>query len=223
MFTGYNTIMKQRIRKGGVQTARGFLFELTGGDVSLDFANTVDLRPTRQPRELIPRYEDLLSWGRQARLLSTGKIATLRKMAKRNPAGAIAAHRRAIEAREVLFQIFAHLAEGKRVSRRVLSKWNRILPQSIAHYEMVADQHGFTWTLRPENLQFDSLLWPVIHSAIQLLTGPNASRIRMCAGANCNWVFLDESKRGNRRWCDMTVCGNRAKARAFYTRKKHQS
>ncbi|MCI0410541.1 MAG: CGNR zinc finger domain-containing protein [Acidobacteria bacterium] len=34
-------------------------------------------------------------------------------------------------------------------------------------------------------------------------------------------MFLDRSKRGNRRWCDMTVCGNRAKARRFYLRKKN--
>lgn len=48
-------------------------------------------------------------------------------------------------------------------------------------------------------------------SAVRLLaTLPNA-RLRACE--DCDWLFLDLSRGGRRRWCDMAVCGNRAKAR----------
>jgi predicted RNA-binding Zn ribbon-like protein len=42
------------------------------------------------------------------------------------------------------------------------------------------------------------------------------SAIRMCADVRCGWLFLDPS--GRRRWCEMAVCGNRAKARRYTQR-----
>ena len=41
------------------------------------------------------------------------------------------------------------------------------------------------------------------------------SRIKVCAEPNCRWAFLDLSRNGSRRWCDMSECGNRAKNRAW--------
>jgi predicted RNA-binding Zn ribbon-like protein len=142
-------------------------------------------------------------------------------MAKANPARAERIRRKAIDVRECLFEIVSNLAGKREISKEVIQNWNRIVSESQSRYEMVPDnQHGLTWRIRSKTYGLDAPLWPVIHSAIQLLTGPNASRIRKCHGQNCNWIFLDTSRRGNRRWCDMTVCGNRAKARSFYERKK---
>ncbi len=45
-------------------------------------------------------------------------------------------------------------------------------------------------------------------------------RTRICP--NCDWLFVDNSKNGSRLWCDMKVCGNRAKARAHYERKRRR-
>lgn len=42
--------------------------------------------------------------------------------------------------------------------------------------------------------------------------------MRRCAARDCDWLFLDQSRNGSRRWCDMTVCGNREKARRFQRR-----
>jgi predicted RNA-binding Zn ribbon-like protein len=43
-------------------------------------------------------------------------------------------------------------------------------------------------------------------------------RVRRCAGPTCVLLFLDVSKSGRRRWCDMAVCGNRAKVAAHHAR-----
>jgi len=40
-------------------------------------------------------------------------------------------------------------------------------------------------------------------------------RIKVCAEPDCRWAFLDLSRNGSRRWCDMSECGNRAKNRAW--------
>jgi predicted RNA-binding Zn ribbon-like protein len=206
-FIGYNGDMKERIRRGGVQTAHGFLFELTGGDISLDFVNTVDMRPTNHSRELIPSYSDLLSWGRQAGLLSRQEESLLFKRASRHPGQAEEARKFAIRLRES-------------IPPEVLREWNLFVHQALQHQSLVPGKNGFFWQPRAEENDFRSILWPVVHSAVRLLTGDQTSRIRRCDAPNCDWLFLDTSKRGNRRWCDMTVCGNREKARRFYARKK---
>jgi predicted RNA-binding Zn ribbon-like protein len=44
-------------------------------------------------------------------------------------------------------------------------------------------------------------------------------RFRICANDMCQWIFFDESRPGNRRWCDMATCGNQAKARRHRARR----
>jgi predicted RNA-binding Zn ribbon-like protein len=60
--------------------------------------------------------------------------------------------------------------------------------------------------------------WRVAESASELLTGGSLSRVRRCAGEDCTRLFLDTSRGGRRRWCDMSHCGNVAKVRRFRTR-----
>jgi predicted RNA-binding Zn ribbon-like protein len=55
-------------------------------------------------------------------------------------------------------------------------------------------------------------------SAIELLGGPAADQLKACRGDLCTRLFLDSSRRGDRRWCDMRECGNRAKAAAYRDR-----
>ncbi|MCB9297188.1 MAG: CGNR zinc finger domain-containing protein [Lewinellaceae bacterium] len=43
-------------------------------------------------------------------------------------------------------------------------------------------------------------------------------RIRACP--SCGWLFLDTSKNGRRRWCNMQACGSQAKARRWYHKNK---
>ncbi len=60
------------------------------------------------------------------------------------------------------------------------------------------------------------LLALLTHSAVALAFSPRINRVKACP--NCGWLFVDSSKSGRRRWCDMRVCGNRAKARRRYHR-----
>jgi predicted RNA-binding Zn ribbon-like protein len=59
----------------------------------------------------------------------------------------------------------------------------------------------------------------VLWSAADLLADPRRHRVRKCANSLCGWLFVDESKGGNRRWCSMAACGNRAKARRHYLKR----
>jgi predicted RNA-binding Zn ribbon-like protein len=56
------------------------------------------------------------------------------------------------------------------------------------------------------------------HSVLKLIATPEPERTKICR--NCGWLFIDRSKNRSRAWCDMAVCGNRAKANRHYRRKK---
>ncbi|HSE42156.1 MAG TPA: CGNR zinc finger domain-containing protein [Acidobacteriota bacterium] len=212
--------MEKQIRRGGVKTPEGFIFEFSGGDLSLDFVNTVDVRPTDHPNELLPTYTECFSWAHQAGLITRMQELNLMKKASRNPREAESARKYAIAMRECLFQILSQKIERKEIPKSLLEKWNKYVQRTMDYYELVPGKEGFEWRCIADPLEFDSFLWPVIHSAVQLLTGSDADRIRRCAQDYCDWLFLDESKRGNRRWCDMSICGNRAKAERFYSKKR---
>jgi predicted RNA-binding Zn ribbon-like protein len=58
----------------------------------------------------------------------------------------------------------------------------------------------------------------VARDAVELFGGPLARRIRVCAAENCGLLFVDTSRSGQRRWCSMELCGNRAKVRTHRSR-----
>jgi predicted RNA-binding Zn ribbon-like protein len=55
-------------------------------------------------------------------------------------------------------------------------------------------------------------------SALKLICHPEPERLKICP--NCEWLFIDNSRNRSRNWCDMAVCGNRAKARLHYSKKR---
>jgi predicted RNA-binding Zn ribbon-like protein len=57
----------------------------------------------------------------------------------------------------------------------------------------------------------------VTHSALRLAGSPDITRLKLCP--NCHWLFLDRSRNGSRRWCDMLVCGNRAKVQRHHAKR----
>jgi predicted RNA-binding Zn ribbon-like protein len=58
-------------------------------------------------------------------------------------------------------------------------------------------------------------------SVLRLIAMPDPERMKICR--NCGWLFIDRSKNRSRAWCDMAVCGNRAKASRHYRRKKEET
>ena len=48
-------------------------------------------------------------------------------------------------------------------------------------------------------------------------------RLKACPADACGWVFYDRSRNRSGRWCDSTVCGNRAKTRAYRSRRRAQA
>jgi predicted RNA-binding Zn ribbon-like protein len=45
-------------------------------------------------------------------------------------------------------------------------------------------------------------------------------RLKACDRDVCGWLFYDRSRNRSARWCQMAVCGNRTKTRAYRTRRR---
>jgi predicted RNA-binding Zn ribbon-like protein len=45
-------------------------------------------------------------------------------------------------------------------------------------------------------------------------------RLKICPADDCHWAFYDASKNRSRTWCNMQVCGNRKKTRAYRARNR---
>lgn len=61
------------------------------------------------------------------------------------------------------------------------------------------------------------MLATIAHDAIQTFA-TTTGMIRECAADDCRLIFLDSSRPQSRRWCSMSRCGGRAKARTHYAR-----
>jgi len=195
-------------------------FELTGGAPCLDFANTVDNRPTAT-RELLRSYGDLVTWAEQSRILDAAAAAELRAEAERRPGAAESALAGARALREAIYAIFSARAGGRGAPAGALATLNAALAPSLARLRLDArdgDAFGWQWSL--EDGALDGLLAPIVDSAAELLTSSDLARVRECEADNCGWLFIDRSRNRSRRWCDMSVCGNRAKVRRHYQRTK---
>ena len=196
-----------------------FAFDISGGALCLDFVNTVDARATERRRERLESYTDLVAWGRQAGALTSGEAAQLVRAAARRQAAARAMLRSARTVRESLFRVFQASVEGRAPSAEDLVAFNTAAGTAFAHLGVRPAGSRFAWDWGEDAAgELGRVLWPVLRSAGELLTAPELERVRECAAPTCSWLFLDRSKNGSRRWCNMKVCGNRAKAQRFYRR-----
>ncbi|WP_206245675.1 CGNR zinc finger domain-containing protein [Novosphingobium terrae] len=207
------------IRFGGQETPGGFQFELSGGAVALDFANTLDERP-RGGLERIADYPALALWSVQSGFLTEGERATLLAAAQQAPAAAAAVHAQALGLRELIFATVKATIASDALSHEQVHCWNDWLQRVQASRCLSWGGSGLACQQADVGAALDGILLHVADAAIQLFLDPDArSRLRLCASDDCDWAFLDRSRRQNRVWCDMTVCGNRAKAARHYRRK----
>jgi predicted RNA-binding Zn ribbon-like protein len=198
-------------------------FDLSGGALGLDFANTWSDRG-RPETDGLHGYPDLLAFARQTGGASEDEAARLAARAAREPRVAAAALGRALDLREAVYRIFSAIAAGRPPVAGDLDLLNAALPEALSHLRLAPRGSGFGWAWeapapRAPEPPLDAPLWPVLRSAAELLTSDEIGRVRECASPSCTWLFVDRSRNRSRRWCSMETCGNRAKAHRHYQRR----
>ncbi len=194
--------------------------DLLGGRLCLDFVNTVDWRGRAEPQEFLNSYRDLLMWARHADILTGLDVKALTQMSRKDPSEARSVVDRAKRLREALFRIFVANSKGFAASKKDLSLFNKELSLTMAQSRIAAANDGYSWNITGNKQTLDWFLNPIVRCAADLLVGSEIQRVKNCADSECGWLFLDVSRNRSRRWCDMSDCGNRAKASRFYQKKK---
>lgn len=199
-------------------------FEFTGGNLCLDFANTVDNRMGERKGEpaidLLTDYARLLRWGEESGALSKKTAQSLNELASESLGDAQVVLRHALHLRDAIYDIFSAISHRRGIPTTALATVNKAAQQASDHAEVVHANRHFEWQWILPETHLDSMLWPVAQAAAQLLTSDDLAKVRQCASDTCAWLFLDKTKNHRRRWCDMRICGNRDKARRYYQRQK---
>jgi predicted RNA-binding Zn ribbon-like protein len=203
--------------------------KFVGGDVSLDFINTVDWTPGGLDNDRLPDYGRLITWARTARVITDAEAQALRLASAHRPAAAQAAYEMARLTRWILHQLFYAVATRQRqLLESTLPEYNQLLSRAYQRLQVSPATPGrragapLSWRWQVTSEELDILLWPVVRAAADLLTSPEAARIRVCAGPDCGWLYVDRSRNGLRRWCEMRTCGTLAKSRRRAARRRRR-
>ena len=204
---------------------------INGGRLCLDFVNTAAWQGAEVVREFLVRPEDLTVWAGRELLIGDGD----RIFVSEADLGA------ARQLRSAIRSLMNPQARGEAEKAAALGILDERLAIGIAGGRPSLAGDRLLWQARPveqgrpvERGRGGSgpehtisaaearLLAPVAVSAVELAGSQgDLARVKVCPGDGCNWLFLDTSRGGTRRWCSMESCGNRAKARGHYDRAKH--
>jgi predicted RNA-binding Zn ribbon-like protein len=197
---------------------------------ALDFLNSL-ASPSGTPVEWLDSGPDLLEWLQRAQLVPADILGQMRRKAVPGELDAVAAQARAL--RE-WFRGFVLEHAGKPLQAealRDLAPLNRVLERDVEHVQVVRRERGqdadspsgLTWRPVRRWQTSDSLLFPIARAMASLVSEDDFSYVRHCEGQNCTLIFFDRTHGRGRRWCSMTLCGNRAKQAAHRQRERRGS
>ncbi len=200
------------------RTRRTFAF--IGGQLCLDFVNTLGGLRGGVTREHIPGYDDLVVWSQQAGCIPEDNAPSLLLKADAHLNEAVAVLKSAYTLREALYHIFAVVAMGSQPAEADLTVLNAELGKAMAGGRVIVRADGFGWEWSSDQHSLDQMFGPIARSAAELFTSPERSLVRECTSATCSWLFVDQTKNHRRHWCTMTSCGNVAKVRRHRQRQR---
>ena len=182
-----------------------------GGRLALDFVNTVPLRNQVS-------WEQLIEFLQSARIVTPERSRELLALNRTDPQATESLLRKARRLAAALHLVFDAILHRQKVQHQWIEPVNEILRITEGHDELVfADQDWEIQFVASES-GLEWLLAAVARSAAEIITEGPRARLRLCANPRCGLFFYDTSRTHRRRWCSMTVCGNRHKVAAFARR-----
>ncbi len=175
-------------------------FTFVSGNLALDFAGTV-LHRRAEAEDLLPAPRQLGEWSVAASLLDSA------------PEVSMAEFGRALALREAIYRLALASLTGSQRSQDDVKVVNAAA--TAAPVAAVLTESGLKRTGTA-----DAVVATIARAAVALLGGPEAARIRECGDQPCTRLFVDTSRAGSRRWCEMSGCGNRAKVAGFRARQE---
>lgn len=180
--------------------------DLIGGQLALDAVNTATAWDT-EPVDWLADYASLVQWAELSGTADVREAGALRRLAARHPPQAQRALRAFRSLRQCLQRCLTALALDRRMDPESLAALDKYRVLAVRHAKLVDTGGHVALCCEVQASALDLPAHRVTLSAVDLLLQPPGSRLRVCAGHDCGWLFIDMSKSGRRRWCDMSTCG----------------
>lgn len=185
----------------------------------LDFLNSV-ATPVDVPVDWIRDGRGLIDWLQQAGLVPGAQLA---EIAARAMPGEL--DRVADQARDLRewFRDFVKRHMGQPLSADALeglTPINRLLERDETYHRIVAHADHLALETARRWRSPESLLIPIGEAIARVVAGEDFTQVKACQGENCTLLFADHTRGHARRWCSMSVCGNRAKVTAHRSRQR---
>jgi predicted RNA-binding Zn ribbon-like protein len=184
--------------------------DLVAGNLALDLVNTVTAR-NGEPSDWLAGYQAVADWAARTSAFDEVELKRLARLAASDPGKAASALRRLRDLREALHAVASALLSGAAPPSSSLARLEKHWKEATGAATLDPLAGLPDWSVEGSGL--DLVRHRVAWEAVELLRHLDPSRLRVCDGPECGWLFLDTSKNNRRRWCDMKDCGNVAKAR----------
>jgi predicted RNA-binding Zn ribbon-like protein len=194
---------------------------LVAGKLALDFTNTESGRQSAKHLDHLQTAADLLAWAVHAKIIGKKDASLFHHKFKGQSKPAHRLIRRGKSLRETIYQINSSIITGQQPNDKLMRSLTAIHAEMLASATLTAHEDNYAWTWDSKTGPTATILGPITLSALNLLVDDDFSRIKQCRGNHCGWLFFDSTKNKSRQWCDMSVCGNRAKVSALRARARH--
>ena len=188
---------------------------LVGGELALDFANTCSARGSPAQQDHLRRPEHVAQWAAHANVLPAADAEWLVGAVAAEPTLGARLIAEALALREDVYQLGVAIAAGRPAPRERVESLAHAHARALAAGALTQIGANFGWSWRPREAPVEAILGPISLSALTLLQQADLTRVKQCQGDKCGWLFFDATKNKSRRWCEMEICGNRAKQKRF--------
>ena len=200
--------------------SRAGSLDLIADDLALDFANTESGRGFPSHENHLREAEHVAQWLRHAKALPAEDADWLEGEVSKRADLAADLLTQAIALREAIHDIGAALGRRAKPPAASLADLSALHARCVAKAALAPGVLSCRWRWSVRAAPVEAALGPIALAAVKLFTEGDFHRIRECGGHACGWLFYDRSKNNRRRWCEMEVCGNRAKQRRLAARRR---
>ena len=201
-------------------SSRAGSLDLIADDLALNFANTESGRGFPSHENHLREAQHVAEWLKHAKALPAEDADWIRFEVSKRPALGAELLKQAIGLREAIHGVGAALGRRAKPPESGLAALSALHAGFIARAELAPGLLSCRWRWSVRDAPVEAALGPVALAAVRLFTEGDFHRIRACSGHACGWLFYDRSKNNRRRWCEMEVCGNRAKQRRLAARRR---
>jgi predicted RNA-binding Zn ribbon-like protein len=200
--------------------SRAASLDLIADDLALNFANTESGRGFPSHQNHFREAKNVVEWLRHAKALPIEEANSLHKRVAERADLASDLLAQAVTLRDAIHDVGVALGHRAKPPEAALASLSALHARFVAKAELAPGVASCRWQWSVRASPVEAALGPIAHAAVRLFTEGDFDRIRECGGHACGWLFYDRSKNNRRRWCEMEVCGNRAKQRRLAARRR---